>query len=155
MLLMSAWKWNAYMYKYSKWWRQTTGPSMRPTRKSLECLHLWDRNPSASSRWSLEPPDVSGRCRPTSVATLPPARPKWYKTVFQTCKTPFSGKTGMGGHPQSPEEIWVPQNWSIGICCISKSDGWKLDFHWWDTPVVDKDSVDLWREAIDRCSHGG
>lgn len=75
--LMSAWNRNAYItYKCSKWeWRQTTGLSMRPTQKSLElCLHLWDRNRSASWIWNQKPPDVSGRCLPTSLATLPPAR---------------------------------------------------------------------------------
>lgn len=47
----------------------------RPTQKSLElCLHLWDRNRSASWIWNQKPADVSGRFLPTSLATLPPAR---------------------------------------------------------------------------------
>lgn len=87
--LMSAWKWNAYiMYKCSKWeWRQTTGLSMRPTQKSLElCLHLWDRNRSASGIWSQKPADVSGRCLPASLATLLPAR---QSDIIQNVQLPF------------------------------------------------------------------
>lgn len=60
---------------------------VRPIQKSLElCLHLWDRNRSASGIWSQKPADVSGRCLPASLATLLPAR---QSDIIQNVQLPF------------------------------------------------------------------